>query len=313
MREGLHVEDARGSEWVSLATLSALLVLLGVWPRLLLDAIRVGVDEFLLRRGGSWCRSTSASRSSSEVGVTLLAMAALLGRRLAEGAAKDGVTLLGVAGTACSFPSAEGDRAFTGRMDPGPLRHLREAGASGGHAAHAVVPASVRRTAGMDAPSRDATVLLLFSLLGGMALVSAQEPHAVRRLRACSPSPSTLWRRWRNGLPRAPEGALKMFLRCLLGGLGPGHRRPVRRHRDHVLGRGASQNATPPRAYSASCSSSSASGSRWRCSRSRCGSPDTYQSAPTPFVAFLSVAPKAAGIATLFRLWFEGSIASRPR
>ncbi|HEX5041617.1 MAG TPA: NADH-quinone oxidoreductase subunit M [Candidatus Polarisedimenticolaceae bacterium] len=52
MREGLHVEDAKGTEWVSLAALSALLVLLGVWPRLLLDAIRVGVDEVLLRVGG---------------------------------------------------------------------------------------------------------------------------------------------------------------------------------------------------------------------------------------------------------------------
>jgi len=52
LREGLHVEDARGSEWVALSALSALLVLLGVWPRLLLDAIRVGVDEVLLRVGG---------------------------------------------------------------------------------------------------------------------------------------------------------------------------------------------------------------------------------------------------------------------
>jgi NADH-quinone oxidoreductase subunit N len=33
--------------------------------------------------------------------------------------------------------------------------------------------------------------------------------------------------------------------------------------------------------------------------------PDTYEAAPTPVVAFLSIAPKAAGIAALFRLWFE--------
>jgi len=33
--------------------------------------------------------------------------------------------------------------------------------------------------------------------------------------------------------------------------------------------------------------------------------PDTYQAAPTPLVAFLSVAPKAAGVAALFRLYFE--------
>ena len=33
--------------------------------------------------------------------------------------------------------------------------------------------------------------------------------------------------------------------------------------------------------------------------------PDTYEAAPTPLVAFLSVAPKVAGIAALFRLYFE--------
>ena len=34
--------------------------------------------------------------------------------------------------------------------------------------------------------------------------------------------------------------------------------------------------------------------------------PDTYQGAPTPFVAFLSVAPKAAGLAVLARVLLEG-------
>jgi len=34
--------------------------------------------------------------------------------------------------------------------------------------------------------------------------------------------------------------------------------------------------------------------------------PDTYQSAPTPFVAFLSVAPKAAGFAAIVRVFLEG-------
>jgi NADH-quinone oxidoreductase subunit N len=38
------------------------------------------------------------------------------------------------------------------------------------------------------------------------------------------------------------------------------------------------------------------------CSRSTCG-PRTYEAAPTPIV--FSLAPKAAGIAALFRLWFE--------
>ncbi len=34
--------------------------------------------------------------------------------------------------------------------------------------------------------------------------------------------------------------------------------------------------------------------------------PDTYEAAGTPFVAWLSVAPKAAGFVTLFRVYFEG-------
>jgi NADH-quinone oxidoreductase subunit N len=34
--------------------------------------------------------------------------------------------------------------------------------------------------------------------------------------------------------------------------------------------------------------------------------PDTYEAAPTPFVAWLSVAPKAAGFVALLRVYFEG-------
>jgi NADH-quinone oxidoreductase subunit N len=35
--------------------------------------------------------------------------------------------------------------------------------------------------------------------------------------------------------------------------------------------------------------------------------PDTYEAAPTPFVAWLSVAPKAAGFIVVFRLYLEGA------
>jgi len=35
--------------------------------------------------------------------------------------------------------------------------------------------------------------------------------------------------------------------------------------------------------------------------------PDTYEAASTPFVAWLSVAPKAAGFVTIFRVYFEGA------
>src|SRR5581483_5994648 len=35
--------------------------------------------------------------------------------------------------------------------------------------------------------------------------------------------------------------------------------------------------------------------------------PDTYEAAATPFVAWLSVAPKAAGFVVVFRLYLEGA------
>src|SRR5438105_15906089 len=35
--------------------------------------------------------------------------------------------------------------------------------------------------------------------------------------------------------------------------------------------------------------------------------PDTYEAASTPFVAWLSVAPKAAGFVALFRVYYEGA------
>jgi NADH-quinone oxidoreductase subunit N len=41
--------------------------------------------------------------------------------------------------------------------------------------------------------------------------------------------------------------------------------------------------------------------------------PDTYEGAPTPFVAFLSVAPKAAGFAVLIRLYLEGFLGAAGR
>ncbi len=43
--------DAHRVEWVTLVVLGGMLIVLGFWPRLLLDSIRVGVGEFLLRMG----------------------------------------------------------------------------------------------------------------------------------------------------------------------------------------------------------------------------------------------------------------------
>jgi NADH-quinone oxidoreductase subunit M len=48
-----RLEDARGMEWVTLAVLGGLLVVLGFYPRLLLDSIQAGVAEFLTRVAGA--------------------------------------------------------------------------------------------------------------------------------------------------------------------------------------------------------------------------------------------------------------------
>ena len=47
-----HASDAEGTEWLSLVTLAGLLIFLGLYPRLLLDPIQVGVGELLARLGG---------------------------------------------------------------------------------------------------------------------------------------------------------------------------------------------------------------------------------------------------------------------
>jgi NADH-quinone oxidoreductase subunit M len=47
-----ELQDARGMEWVTLVVLGGLLIVFGVYPRLLLDSINVGVLEFLARWSG---------------------------------------------------------------------------------------------------------------------------------------------------------------------------------------------------------------------------------------------------------------------
>jgi NADH-quinone oxidoreductase subunit M len=48
----VHLHDLEGSEWWTPVVLAAMLLLLGVWPRLMLDPIHVGVGEILARFGG---------------------------------------------------------------------------------------------------------------------------------------------------------------------------------------------------------------------------------------------------------------------
>ena len=62
-----------------------------------------------------------------------------------------------------------------------------------------------------------------------------------------------------------------------------------------------------------SCSSSSASPSRCRAVPFHTWAPDTYEGAPTPVTAFLSVASKAAGFVALLELVFVGVPRARRR
>lgn len=48
----VHLKDLEGSEWWTPVVLATILVVLGVWPRLVLDPIHVGVGEILARFGG---------------------------------------------------------------------------------------------------------------------------------------------------------------------------------------------------------------------------------------------------------------------
>jgi NADH-quinone oxidoreductase subunit M len=46
-----EMEDARGVEWVTLVVLGGLLIVLGLYPRLLLDVIQIGVGDLLTQLG----------------------------------------------------------------------------------------------------------------------------------------------------------------------------------------------------------------------------------------------------------------------
>ena len=153
----------------------------------------------------------------------------------------------------------------------------------------------------------DTTVLLLFSLLGGMALVSAQELLTLFVSFELLSVPLYALAAAEKRSPEAPEGALKMFL---FGGVSSaalvlGIAILFAATGTTFWGEAASQPPTPL-AQLGVLLVLVGFGFKVAMFPFSLWVPDTYQSTPTPLVAFLSVAPKAAGIATLFRLWFEG-------
>lgn len=150
-------------------------------------------------------------------------------------------------------------------------------------------------------------VLLLFATLGGMSLVSAQEFLTLFVAFELLSLPLYSLAAIEKSRPESPEGAMKIFLfgsvssAVLLLGVGLiwaatgttfWHEAPsILPHANLfvpaialvLVGFGFKVAMFPFYMWV----------------------PDTYEASPTPLVAFLSVAPKAAGIAALFRLDFE--------
>lgn len=149
-------------------------------------------------------------------------------------------------------------------------------------------------------------LLLMFSTIGGMALVSAREFLTLFVAFELLSLPVYALAAIEKSRPEAPEGALKIFL---FGSVSSAFL---------VLGLGLLFGAAGTTFWTQIADVAHPSlvmpglvlllvgfGFKVAMFPFYMWVPDTYQAAPTPVVAFLSVAPKAAGIIALFRLHFE--------
>jgi NADH-quinone oxidoreductase subunit N len=151
-------------------------------------------------------------------------------------------------------------------------------------------------------------VLLYFAMLGGMALVSAQEFLTLFVAFELLSLPLYSLAAIEKSRPETPEGAMKIYLfgsvssAALLMGLGM-----LFAATGTTFWNEATAGATPFDSLMALGLLLLLVGFGFKVAMFPfyMWVPDTYQAAPTPLVAFLSVAPKAAGIAALFRLYFE--------
>ncbi|HEX4823638.1 MAG TPA: NADH-quinone oxidoreductase subunit N [Candidatus Polarisedimenticolaceae bacterium] len=159
---------------------------------------------------------------------------------------------------------------------------------------------------GSGGRSAEAIVLLLFSTVGAMALVSARELLTLFVAFELVSLPLYVLTALEKERRSSPEGALKVFLfgsvssAILLLGIGflfaatgtTFWMQVAAWPHDRLVGLGAALVLV-------------GFGFKIAIFPFSLWVPDTYQAAPAPVVAFLSVAPKAAAVAALFRLVFE--------
>jgi NADH-quinone oxidoreductase subunit N len=162
------------------------------------------------------------------------------------------------------------------------------------------------RRRGFADRSGDALVLLLFATVGGMALCSARELLTLFVAFELLSLPLYALSALEKERRTSPEGAIKLFLfgsvssAVMLLGIGMLFVATGTTFWTHVT-------AWPHDPFVGAGAALLLVGFGFKIAifPFSLWVPDTYQAAPTPILAFLSVAPKAAAVAALFRLVFE--------
>lgn len=162
------------------------------------------------------------------------------------------------------------------------------------------------RKRGIADRSGEALVLLLFATVGGMALVSAREFLTLFVAFELLSLPLYVLAALEKERSTAPEGAIKIFLlgsvssAVMLLGIGFLFAATGTTFWMHVA-----HWPTDPLVSLGAALVLVGFGFKIAIFPFSLWVPDTYQAAPTPVLAFLSVAPKAAAVVCLFRLIFE--------
>ena len=162
------------------------------------------------------------------------------------------------------------------------------------------------RKRGVADRSGEALVLLLFATVGGMALCSAREFLTLFVAFELLSLPLYVLTALEKEKRSSPEGAIKMFLfgsvssAALLLGIGF-----LFAATGTTFWMRVTQWPTDPLVPLGAALLLVGFGFKIAIFPFSLWVPDTYQAAPTPVLAFLSVAPKAAAVMALFRLVFE--------